>query len=294
MKRIFGTRSSVAALTVSLALAVPTAGGATSAAPETQATSETQAVPGAQAAAEGADPREAVLAERLEFALLGGEILWIEAAGEKFLAILRAATGAATQGGIVINAPIGAIVDGLPLHQTLARTAAAAGWFVLSIQQPIPESRTIALHDGELTARAGLRLDAGIDYLANQGIANVVIIGAAAGAAIAIRHFAGKVPPTVTGFVGLGAWDAPLDEVDIPVLGVAGTRDARAVSLQSLRMARLGARVTPVEVLEVDGAGPAFLGYEALVAKRVRGWLKRMAPGATVKRTGAAVARPVP
>jgi len=39
-----------------------------------------------------------------------------------------------------------------------------------------------------------------------------------------------------------------------------------------------------VETLEIDGAGPRFHGYEEHVAKRIRGWLERAAPGTIVRR----------
>jgi pimeloyl-ACP methyl ester carboxylesterase len=230
------------------------------------------------------DAREHAIAERLAVSLVHGESTWIKTEAETFLAIYRAAMRDPAAGGIVLSIPIGAPVDGVPVYRELARVAAAAGWAALSIQQPIPERRNADLRSADLTARAIARLRAGINYLAGRGIANVVVVGDAGGAAIAIQCIAEKTAPGIAGFVALGAWDAALDGIDIPVLGVTGTRDERAVKWQASRMARLGPRASPVETLQIDGAGPGFRGYEELVAKRIRGWLERSPPRAAVRR----------
>lgn len=239
------------------------------------------APPDAQLSPAAHNDREAAVAERLQLSLKRGRVRWIVAAAEEFLAIERTAIQAPANGGVIINVPVGTIVDSLPLYRALARSAAAAGWTVLSIQPPLP---TAGADSAQIEARAIARLDAAIGVLASQDIENVVIVGDADGAAIAVRFIAAQASPAISGFVGVGAWDASVDALDIPVLGVTGTRDTRALSRQALRMARLGPREAPVEVLRIDGAGRRFSGYEDMVAKRVRGWLERSAPGTTVMR----------
>ncbi|MCK5676696.1 MAG: DUF3530 family protein, partial [Verrucomicrobia bacterium] len=224
------------------------------------------------------DVREQAVAKRLALSLLRGEISWIETGEDKFLAIYRTATHDPAHGGVIINAPVGATVDSLPLYRILARSAAAAGWSVLSIQQPLPGSRGVDIDNAELTSRAVSRLNAGIAYLVDRRIENIVIVGDAAGAAIAIQYIVAQPSPIISGFVGLRAWNVPLDGMDVPVLGITGTRDLRALSHQAMRMAKLKTRASPVEVLKVDGAGPGFIGYEDFVAKRIRGWLERVTP----------------
>lgn len=252
-----------------------------------QSAAATAAVSAPVASSEEPDPRderERAIAKRLQLSPMGGEISWIGTEQEKFLAIYREGQRAELHGGIIINIASGAIVDNIPAHQTLAQTAAAAGWGVLSIQQPLTNSTGAKPNDAELDSRSVARLDAAVRYMVSLGIENLVIVGAAYGAVVAMRWIIDKPSPAIRGFVGLGAWSASLDGTDIPVLDVVGTRDQKAMVQQTQRTAKFRKRTPPIEALLIDGAGPAFYGYEDLLAKRIRGWLERAAPGVSKTR----------
>ena len=174
---------------------------------------------------------------------------------------------------------LGGIVDSRPIHQNLARTAAAAGWAALSIQPTLANS---ALPGESSGTEAKPRLDAAFDYLVGKGIQNIVIVGDAAGAIDAMNYIVEKASPAISGFVGLGKWEAILEGTDIPILDIAGTRDQGAIAFKAKRQMKFRQREARIEQLEIDGAGLTFYGYEDQVAKRIRGWLERVTPGVAV------------
>ena len=118
------------------------------------------------------------------------------------------------------------------LYRTLAKVAAVAGWVALSIQPSSAASDPAAKPQ---TSSASARLDAAFDYMVSKGIENIVVVGEANGAEDAMNYIFQKASPTISGFVGVGEWDAVLNEASIPILDIAGTRDQGAVTLQNVR-----------------------------------------------------------
>jgi pimeloyl-ACP methyl ester carboxylesterase len=255
--------------------------GAAGAVPNTNPVAAKSTAAPVPAATSSEDPVEQAIAERLKFSLIQGEIQWRETDSEKFLAVYRPADDEPPHGGIIINIQAGAVVDSVPVYRILAQSLAAAGWAAVSIQQSLPPSDP---EKDESLAQASARLNAAIAYMVGLDIENIVIASDPSGAAVALRCIAEKMPPAIAGFVGLGAWDTVLDGTDIPVLSVVGTRDRKALARQAMRTAKTQKRLRAVEILEIDGAGPKFHGYEDHVAKRIRGWLERTAPGTIVRR----------
>lgn len=227
------------------------------------------------------DLQEQIIAERLQLSLVDGEILWIQSEKDSFLAILRDSYEAIPYGCIIINIPAGGIVDSHLLYRTLAKAAAVAGWVALSIQPSSVGSDPVA--NPEMSS-ASARLDAAFDYVVSKGIENIVVVGEANGAEDAMNYIVQKASPAISGFVGIGEWDAILNEANIPILDIAGTRDHGALTLQNVRAEKYRRREKPIEKLQIDGAGPGFYGYEDQIAKRIRGLIKRTTPGVALKR----------
>lgn len=264
-----------------LASLIQLSGSAAAAAPSTELSQPAvlptnSPAPNSPGTASARSPSEQAIARRLKSTGADGEICWIESKGEDFLAMFRESYEAQPHGGLIINIAPGAIVDARPLHRTLARTAAAAGWAALSIQPIITESEPM---DNSVPAETNPRMDAAFDFLVSKGIQNIVFIGDAGGAVDAMSFIVAKASPAISGFVGLGQWDALLERTQIPILDIAGTRDHPAIALKEKRRMKFRQREKPIEQLEIDGAGPGFYGYEDQIAKRVRGWLERVAPG---------------
>lgn len=218
---------------------------------------------------------EQLIAERLALRRFDVETLWLEAADGPFLALHRPADEHLPSGGLVIVASPGSIVDNAPVPHALSSVGPAGGWSVLSLQPPPADAPPAATSE---------RIVAAVAYLAGLGLQNIVLIGDTGGVAGAIAALNGALPPTVVGFVGVGAWDADLAGIDVAVLDVAGTRDSRALRWQEQRRATARKYPNSLETVTIDGAGPDFYGYATHTARLIRGWLLRAAPAKVVSR----------
>ena len=220
---------------------------------------------------------EQALAERLELVLVDGELVWLSPDEGKFPVIFRPAKRVPRVGAFIIVGASGEILNNDRIYRALAESVPAVGWATVLLQAPpahVQETEQIAL--------TVARVDAAIAHLRAQKISNIVIVARADGAQGALASTQVKSSPLVAGFVGMGVWHADLKEMRIPVLSVIGTRDTAAVQSQARREGRQGPEQLAIESVIIDGAGPRFRGYEALVAKRIRGWAERATPGMPV------------
>lgn len=279
------------AAAVALAMFVPTPVAMAQAAPEPTPTAEPVALaPDAVAVSPLAEPQsedvaaaptatrsvfEQKLASRLAISQIDIEQIWLPNGAGTFLALHRPANVPIPAGGLVITTAPGGIVDGSPVHRHIAESAALGGWSVVSIQQV---SADLA------EAEAVSRIDAAIAYLTELGIENIVLVSDALGVPATIECIANNEGLKIAGLVVLGQWSDSLEGLTVSILDIAGSRDLAALRAQQVRKAQARDYPRPIERLMIDGAGPKFYGYEAPVAARVRGWLKRAAPGLVVHR----------
>lgn len=250
---------------------------ATAPAPSATATPPTAAAnsPANDSGSAPGSATERLIAERLALRRFDVDTLWLDAADGPFLALHRPADEPIPLGGLVIVTTPGSIVDNAPVPHALSSVAPAGGWSVLSLQPPPA--------DAAPEATAG-RIIAAVAHFAGLGLQNIVLVGDAGGAAGAITALNGALPPSVVGFVGIGAWDTDLAGTDVAVLDVAGTRDSRAMRWQERRRATARKYPNSLEAIAIDGAGPDFYGYEMHTARLIRGWLLRAAPAKVVSR----------
>ena len=143
-------------------------------------------------------------------------------------------------------------------------------------------------------AGLGRRLSLAIQYLAGEGILNVVVIAQSSAAGAAVQYFREGADAAVTGFVGLSpvysagpgkdALSGLSDAWPKQILEIYGDRDLPAVrrlvaahqhQAQSLSDVRL-------RQIELGGASHGLPGHAADVVKRVRGWLERNLSGEAV------------
>ncbi|MGR9088987.1 MAG: DUF3530 family protein [Gammaproteobacteria bacterium] len=218
---------------------------------------------------------ERLIAERLALSRFDLETLWLDTAEGPFLALHRPADEGVPFGGLVIVATPGSIVNNVPVPRALSSVAAAGGWSVLSLQ-PAPA--------GTEPAATVARVAAAVTYFTGLGLQNIVLTGDSGGATGALAALAGNLPPTVVGFVGVGAWEGDLTGIDVAILDIAGTRDVRALRWQEQRQAAARKYPNSLEAVAIDGAGPDFYGYAEHTARLIRGWLHRAAPAKVVSR----------
>lgn len=251
------------------------------AAPGSEADDDIATAAPASVAESGSDKKslEQIIAERLEFTNVNSQVVWLPEQSNKFLALFRAAEEQPPNGAVIYIVQPGEIVDNSPLQRVIAEMTAGSGWATLVVQQ----SRTDISNEDQQARRIN-RVNAAIDYIRGQSIENIILVGDAEGANIAVQCVEKNNPSGVVAIVGLGFWNESISDSDYQVLEVFGTRDVRAALEHERRQAKTKRRQIPIDTIEIDGADASFRGYEDLVAKRLRGWLTRSTPGTVVKR----------
>ena len=189
--------------------------------------------------------REKRMAAEVEDAVLDGEVVYLKVGDHKFMAIDTEAEGD-SKGAVII-------LHGRGFHPNWEDTVfpmrtmlPTKGWRTLSLQMPVLV-KSAKYYDYEpLFPLATPRIEAGISYLKEQGVKNIILFAHSCGAHMAmqwIRSKDGKVETDITAYIGagMGATDYkqsmkqafPLDQMIIPVLDIYGEKEYPAV----LRMA---------------------------------------------------------
>lgn len=235
------------------------------------------------------------LAQILSRSLTYGDLVWLEAGGQRFFGIYTAAQARTTRGGAVIVPDFGANADWPEVVEPLRSRLPQVGWATLSVQLPIPVSDApIAAYGREVT-QAGQRIAAAIAYLRGHKLKPIVLIGHGLGAAICAQVLASGQVKDVAALVAVGMASMPalrpqldvpaeLRELKLPVLDLYGGRDLdRVLRMAPKRLAAAReAHNTRYDQLEIDGAGHGFHDMRDLLVSRVSGWLNKQtgaAPG---------------
>ena len=234
-------------------------------------TDEAPQAPVDEPASEPQSTLETDLADVLGQRLIGAEVVWLDDDQRRYLAVWRKSREAVTAGGVIIHGVRGKVVDRDPVYREIAETLASAGWSVLSLQPAPTDAEPEAVTD---------RLKAAQSYLLAEGLQNIAMIAGRDGCGSALPLAADGGP--VKAYVGLGLLDCALNEIPAPILVVIGTRDPAGVRSQARRDVPGKPSSGLRESIVIEGAGPAFYGYESEVAKRIRGWLQRAAPGVQI------------
>lgn len=230
--------------------------------------------------------------EQIVPSLLVGEAVKLKTAGVEFLGLYAENDTDKAQGGIILLHGIGVhpawpeIID--PLRMNLPE----AGWHTLSLQMPILKNEADGKDYPPLFDEVPGRIQAGVDFLKAKGIKNIVIIGHSLGNTMATYYLASKKDPTVKAFVavafGPGHPDDPrmdsyknFSKVTIPTLDIYGSadfdRNLRGVDKRRKVAKKSGN--TKFRQVKIEGANHFFSGMDDVLLQRVRGWLKKNAPG---------------
>ncbi len=189
--------------------------------------------------------REKRMATEVEDAVLDGEVIYLNDGDHEFMAIDTEPEDE-TKGAVIILHGRGFHPDWEDTVFPLRTQLPAKGWRTLSLQMPVLEKSAKYYDYLPLFPLAIPRIEAGIKYLNEQGIKNVVLFAHSCGAHMAmewIRQKKGKVADEISAYIGagMGATDFkqpmeqpfPLPSMDVPVLDIYGDKEYPAV----LRMA---------------------------------------------------------
>jgi alpha/beta superfamily hydrolase len=230
----------------------------------------------------------------LEQRVTHGEVAWLSANNEPFLSIYIEQHSIQRGVAIIIHS-MGAHADWPEVVNPLRTTLPAVGWSTLSIQMPVLAPGTALSEYGATVTDAGQRIRAAITYLQGKQYENIVIIGYSFGAVTATEYMAQNPNHQVSAFVGISmqAQDflsprlkllKSLEALQIPVLDYYGSRDFDEV-LRSVDDRRLAGRKNGrylYHQMSLEGADHYYSGLEEILSRRIRGWLDKVVPEATL------------
>jgi len=189
--------------------------------------------------------REKRMASEVEDAVLDGEVIYLKDGDHEFMAIDTEPEGE-TKGAVIILHGRGFHPNWEDAVFPLRTQLPADGWRTLSLQMQVLGKSAKYYDYLALFPLAKNRIEAGISYLKEQGIENIVLLAHSCGAHMAmewIRQNKGQVDDKIRAFIGagMGATDYkqpmeqpfPLTDLKIPVLDIYGENEYPAV----LRMA---------------------------------------------------------
>lgn len=236
----------------------------------------------------------------LEQALAGrieqGEPVWLDATGDRFLAVYLQQLPEQPLGAAIIVHGMGGHPDWPQVVAPLRLRLPAAGWATLSIQMPVLEPGEALAGYGDTIKQAGNRIRTAENYLREQGYLTIVLIGYGFGATSGACYLA-ENSSDIQAFAGIGMQsydflsprmdlDACLAQIDVPVLDLYGSRDFDAVLRQAANR-RLEARnrnKAAYQQVSIEDADHYYTGLEDILARRLSDWLDQAVPA-----TGGAV-----
>lgn len=232
-------------------------------------------------------------ADQIVDSLIDGKSEWLEAGGQKFLAVFTEDQTGAPKGGAIIVHGIGVHPNWTEVIYPLRTELPNHGWATLSIQMPVLPNEATVKDYIPLIKEAGPRIQAAIEFLKSKNIEPLVIVAHSLGATMASATLAEQGDLGLRGFVAIGMSGSDLDpqldttaqlpKLKIPVLDLYGSRDLDTVlaAAQPRAAAMRKAGNTGYRQLQIEGADHFFVGVEDELVRRVYGWLEQLdAPNA--------------
>lgn len=232
--------------------------------------------------------RESRMADEIVDAILDGEPVWLDADGTEFLSIFTEASEA--KGAVIILHGRGFHPDWVDTVNPLRVGLVEEGWTTLSLQMPVLEKDAKYYDYRPIFPKAFPRIETGIEYLANGGYKNIVLLAHSCGVHMAMAWLNTAGDSLISAFIGLGmgatdyqqpmAKPLALEKLKVPILDLYGANEYPAV----IRMApdRL-ARITEAgninsRQIMLEGAGHYFTDQDDALTGEVSRWLNGL-PG---------------
>ncbi|MGB7932747.1 MAG: DUF3530 family protein [Gammaproteobacteria bacterium] len=242
--------------------------------------------PVSQAASVSDAAKEQRWANQITDQLIVGEPVWLEADGQRFLAIYTPAETASTKGTVLLVHGIGAHPDWPQVIQPLRSGLSEKGWQSLSIQMPLPPEGIDTTGRAALLREGGDRLQTALAWMEDKGMTPVTLIAHSRGGVDAL-HFVmthDSAPIISLVLVGTNADydDVPYDvgplqslrEIKLPVLDIYGENDHENVIKTAPDRRKAAAGNPGYQQLRVPGADHFFDGEEKPLLGEVTRWLE--------------------
>ncbi len=229
--------------------------------------------------------------QQLEDSLVVGDPLTLTAGKQTFFAIFTEANGKSPRGGVILLHGIGAHPDWPDVISPLRQELPDLGWATLSLQMPIQPNDAKLEEYLPLFPEANERITAGIRYLQQQGIQNIVLVSHSLGSTMGAHFLAEKTSGSelVRAFVGIGMNQYPgtpahtpdaIAKIGQPILDLYGSQDLEGVlaSADDRAKAARQAKNTQYRQTRIIGADHFFRGLETTLVRQVSSWLIHVVP----------------
>ncbi len=239
---------------------------------------------------------EQEIAKKLEQEATASRMVWLkDKDNTPFLALYEEQSQEIASGAVVVLHAMGAHADWPIIISALRKNLAKQGWSTLSIQLPVLAIRHSVENYGKTIAAAQDRIDAAVDYMREEKFRNIVLVGHGFGAISALSYTQTLSTPKVMAVAAIGLQDYAflkpavdilqlIEKNTLPLLDIYGERDFQHIVEQApdRRLAANKGNNDNFTQLEVDGADHYFSKMDDVLARRVRGWLDKAAPGVSV------------
>ena len=223
-------------------------------------------------------------AEQIVDAIFDGEPVTLKDGELEFLAIYTPSATDKTSDAAIVMHGLGVHPDWDQVIRPLRTSLPERGWSTLSLQMPILANGVGHEEYAPLFSNVSGRIEAGINYLKEQGAKRIVIIAHSLGAAMGSYYLSNHHPESVLGFVGIGMGSSSmavmdnttsLKSVNVPVLDIYGENDLDDVvtSAEARKKALENNNVMHSKQEIIPGAGHFFDGKNEILINEVSVWI---------------------
>jgi len=184
--------------------------------------------------------REQRLAEQTEELIFDGEVIFLQASEHEFMNVYTETEDDKAKGAAIILHGRGYHPDWKQVAKPLRLGLPEEGWTTLSMQMPVLDKQAKYYDYVKIMPEAFPRIEAGIDFLKEEGFEKIVLIAHSCSAHMVMAWLDAGRFRDVDAFIGIGmgatdykqpmAKPMPLDKLSIPVLDVYGSSEYPAVA----------------------------------------------------------------
>jgi hypothetical protein len=222
--------------------------------------------------------------EAFDKSLKQGEKVILKASNEEFLGIFLATESVVNKGTVILLHDAGSHPDQQRVIHEMRTEFPEHGWASLSLQMPLREAGVASNEYFSLFSEANIRIQAGIEYLQNSEVENIVLLGYRMGALMALHSQAEKLPSSLKAIIAISL-PVPenaiksvqtlkiLGQLQIPLLDIFAGEDLPDVKRNG-RKKRLAANQNPqYRQMNIATMDHRFLHDQGLLFKRIYSWL---------------------
>lgn len=231
-------------------------------------------------------------ARQISDQLVDGKPEWLIAEKQAFLSLYTATAMDIPMGAVILLHGRGLHPDWPQVIQPLRTQLPKKGWSTLSLQMPVLQNSATDEDYLPLFKEVAARIQAGLEFLNQQGLHHVVLIGHSLGSNMATDYLAKHHDPSIKAFVGIDMMGKPqpndyllLDNVaallrlKVPMLDVYGSK-TYPVILESVDRRAFAVHLTGnthSRQIKINDANHFFQGHENELLQAISQWLTAFA-----------------